>query len=275
MTGGQQSRVVFITGASSGIGRACAEHLSRVGWRVYGGSRSAPETPASAGGATLLRVDVTSDESVQAALRAILDREGRLDAVINNAGVGFAGAAEETPVEEARVVWETNFLGAVRVCQQALPSLRASGGCVVNISSLGGIVALPFQAMYSASKFALEGYTEALRAEVRECGVRVVLVEPGDFRTGFTARRRVATASAESSPYRAAFARALPIIERNEQQGSDPALLARRIERILCDPAPRLRHRVGTRLELLLMKIRDWLPAGGAEWAMRRYYGLG
>jgi hypothetical protein len=109
---------------------------------------------------------------------------------------------------------------------------------------------------------------------VRECGVRVVLVEPGDFRTGFTARRRIATASAGSSPYRAAFARALPIIERNEQQGSDPALLARRIERILRDPAPRLRHRVGTWLELLLMKIHDWLPDAAIEWAVAKFYRL-
>lgn len=219
-------------------------------------------------------MDATDDASVEAALKAVLEKEGRLDAVLNNAGIGVAGAVEDTTLEEARAVWETNFIGAARVCRAALPALRASRGRIINISSLGGLVALPFQAFYSASKFALEGYTEALRAEVREFGVRVVLVEPGDFRTGFTEKRRIAAASVGSAMYGTTFKNVLEIISRNEQQGSAPEKIARLVERILTNPNPKRRYRVGSMMELLLMKIYDWLPASVAEWAMRKYYGL-
>lgn len=262
-------RVILITGTSSGIGRACAEQLSKSGWRVYGTSREAPD-----GYDRMLRMDVTDTASVENAVRIILEKEGRLDAVINNAGIALAGAVEDTMLDEASVVWETNFLGAARVCRATMPALRASKGCLINISSLGGLVALPFQAFYSASKFAMEGYTEALRAEVRERGVRVVLVEPGDFRTGMTGKRRIAAAAEASAPYGAAFKRALEIIAKNEQQGSDPAKLGRALERILANPNPRRRYHVGSTLEMLLMKIYDWLPGGVAEWAIRKFCGL-
>ena len=267
-------RVILITGTSSGIGRACAEQLSQSGWRVYGTSREAPATSLPGSSHRMLRMDVTDNSSVESAVRFILEKEGRLDAVINNAGIALAGAVEDTTLDEASVVWETNFLGTARVCREALPALRASKGCLINISSLGGLVALPFQAFYSASKFALEGYTEALRAEMREHGVRVVLVEPGDFRTGMTGKRRVAAAAEGSASYGSAFKRALDIIAKNEQQGSDPAKLGRALERILANPNPRRRYRVGSTLELLLMKIYDWLPGSVAEWAIRKFYGL-
>ncbi len=266
--------VILITGASSGIGRACAEHLSRHGWKVYGTSREAPALPASNEVFKLLRMDVTNEASVDSAVRFVREQEGRLDAVINNAGIALAGAVEDTTLEEARIVWETNFLGAARVCRAVLPALRASKGCLINISSLGGLVALPFQAFYSASKFALEGYTEALRSEVREHGVRVVLVEPGDFRTGITAKRRIAAAAEGSAIYGASFKGALDIIAKNEQQGSDPAKLGQALERILSNSNPRRRYRVGSMVELLLMKIYDWLPGRVSEWAIRKFYGL-
>lgn len=268
------NRVVLITGASSGIGQACAEQLSKSGWRVFGTSREAPPVPALDGLFTMLRMDVTDTSSVEAALRFVMEREGRVDAVINNAGIALAGAVEDTTLDEGRIVWETNFIGVARVCRAVLPALRASRGCVINVSSLGGLVALPFQAFYSASKFALEGYTEALRAEVREHGVRVILVEPGDFQTGMTAQRRIALAAAESAVYGTAFKTALEIISKNEQRGSSPEKIGRLVERILTESNPKCRYRTGSAIELLLMRIYDWLPESMAAWTMRKYYGL-
>src|SRR5262249_36323393 len=150
--------VVLVTGASSGLGRAAAGELDRRGHRVYGGSRS----PAPGSGPTVrmeaVRLDVDDDASVEAAFREIVDREGRLDAVVNAAGFGIAGAIEDTRVEEARAQFETNVFGVLRVCRAALPVFRRQGaGTIVNVSSIAGRVSLPFQGFYSASKFALEG----------------------------------------------------------------------------------------------------------------------
>ena len=159
------SRVALITGASSGIGRACATHLAACGVRVYGTSRiaSAGQDPFP-----MLQMDVTDDQSVQRAIEAIIHREGRLDIVVNNAGIAVAGPLELTSVEEAKRQIDVNLFGAFRVCRAVLPIMRnQGGGYIVNIGSIGGLIAIPFQPLYSASKFALEGMTESLRLEVR------------------------------------------------------------------------------------------------------------
>ena len=202
---GARPLVVLVTGASSGIGKACAELLFARGCRVYGTSRQAPRALVEARTsdlAPLLRMiplDVTSDDSVDAAVGVVLACEGRLDAVVNNAGFGVAGAAELTTIEEAREQFETNFFGTVRVCRAVLPVMRQQGsGRILNISSIAGRIGIPFQAFYSASKFAIEGFSEALRMEVAPFGVKVVLIEPGDFRTGFTAARKWRTGDGES-----------------------------------------------------------------------------
>lgn len=190
--------VVFITGASSGIGKICAEHLHAKGYRVYGTSRRASSTPQAVGSDRfrLIAMDVNSEDSVQRAIQTVLVAEGRIDVVLNNAGDGVAGSVEDTSLDEAQRQLDTNFFGVLRVCHAALPIMRRqASGLIVNVSSLGGLVGLPFQGLYSASKFAVEGMTEALRMEVRPFGVRVVLVEPGDFRTGFTEQRRKAVAA--------------------------------------------------------------------------------
>ncbi len=156
-------RVVFITGATSGIGRACAEHLASRGWRVFGaGRRASASTTIS--GIEMLPIDVDDAVSVRACVDAVLDKAGRLDAVINNAGFSTRGAVEDTAIEDAKAQFETNFFGILRVCQAVLPALRAGGGGhIVNISSLAGLVGVPFTGLYSASKFALEGVSESLR----------------------------------------------------------------------------------------------------------------
>ena len=184
----ENKRVVLVTGASSGIGLACATHLAGRGYRVYGTSRR--PGAGQAGSLAMLAADVTDDGSVEQAVATVLDREGRLDIVVNNAGMGIAGPVENTSIEQAKWQLEVNFFGAFRVCRAALPAMRKQGsGYIVNIGSIGGLIAIPYQAMYSASKFALEGMSEALRMEVRPFGVRVVIIEPGDHKTGITQNR--------------------------------------------------------------------------------------
>src|SRR6266498_4866639 len=165
-------KVVIVTGASSGIGKSCAEYLKQRGHKVYCASRST-EDQLSDGKISL---DVDNDDSVNRAVQRVFEHAGRIDVVINAAGFGIVGAVEDTAIAEAKTQFETNFFGVVRVCKAVLPVMREQGsGLIINISSIAGLVSLPFQAFYSASKFALEGMTEGLRMEVAPFGVRIVL----------------------------------------------------------------------------------------------------
>lgn len=265
--------VVLITGASSGLGRATAEHLHEHGYRVYGTSRkpeAAPELPFP-----LLQVDVADEASVRQAVEHIVTQEGRLDVVVNNAGYGIAGAVEETTPEEAMRQLDVNLLGVLRVCRAALPVMRRQGsGLILNVSSLGGRVGLPFQGWYSASKFALEGLTEALRMEVAPFGVRVALLEPGDFRTGFTAQRQWTAESMEASPYEERARRCVGVMEADEQSGAHPEQAARLIRRIIETPRPKVRYTVGPLAQRAMIALRPFIPGRLFEWGIRKYYRL-
>lgn len=273
-------RVVLITGASSGIGRACAEHLQRAGYQVYGASRSALEAiePPSLGTPVAIHpiyMDVTSDESVERAVRLIAAREGRIDVVVNCAGYGLAGAVEETQIDEALAQMETNFFGVLRVCRAVLPIMRQQGGgYVVNISSVGGLIGVPFQGLYSASKFAVEGLSETLRMEVQPYGIKVVLIEPGDFHTGFTANRRVTRATLAGDVYAERSARAIAVMEADERKGNPPEQVALLLEKIIATPAPRLRYMVGPPIEMVAVWLKKVLPAAWFERGLMKYYRL-
>lgn len=267
-------KVVLVTGASSGIGRAVAEHLSGRGHRVFGAQRRALAEPAGSRVETVA-MDVTEEASVQRAVTAVLQRAGRIDAVVNNAGNAIMGAVEDTSLEEAQAQLDTNFFGVLRVCRAVLPVMRAQGGGhIVNISSLAGVLGLPFSGLYSASKFALEGMSESLRLETRGFGIRVALVEPGDFRSDLAATRRIAEAAAKNEAYREAFAHFQAQQEEDEAGAPTPEPVARLVQRILADPNPRLRYSVGMLGQRIVIPLKRLLPQRLFEWTLIRVLGL-
>ncbi len=264
-------RVVLITGASSGIGQACAGHLADRGWQVFGTSRS--EAP-DASGVTMVRMDVDDEASVNQCVAEVSERAGRIDALVNNAGYSLTGSIEDTSIAEAKAQFETNFFGALRVCRAVLPIMRAQKrGHIVNISSLAGVFGLPFGGHYSASKFALEGMSEALRYETRRFGIHVALVEPGDYRTAITTTRRVAAAAITNDVYRERFAEVSRKQEHEEQNGATPEPIARLVERILNDPKPKLRYPIGKPSQTMVVPLRRWLTQRAFDWLAFRLMG--
>jgi len=273
--------VVLITGASSGFGAACARHLSTHGYHVYGTSRRAvwetEDESASPGNGhfQMIPMDVCDTASVCSGVDFVMEKSRRIDVVVCNAGFGLAGAVEDSDVDEVKHQFETNFFGTWRVCRAVLPHLRRQGaGYLVLVGSLAGLMGIPFQAAYSASKFALEGLAEALRMEVKPWGVQVVLIQPGDFRTGFTGNRIKTAASGQNPDYAMRFARALAVMEKDERQGPSPEKLARLLERIIAHPAPRLRYTAGTMPQRLGALLKRVLPGRLFEWLMMATYKL-
>jgi NAD(P)-dependent dehydrogenase (short-subunit alcohol dehydrogenase family) len=207
-------------------------------------------------------MDVDDDESVRTGVQEVVAAHGRLDAVVANAGWGLDGAVEQTSIEQAKRLLETNFWGVVRVVQAALPVMRRQGGGrLVLVSSLGGIVALPFEAFYSASKFALEGYGEALAYEVAPFGIDVTLLEPGNVRTEFTQNRLDVGPPEGDDPYADAVAKAVAVRKRDEQNGVPPGDVAAAIVRLLESRHPRRRVSVGKpqeRVGLIAKRLLPW-----------------
>jgi NAD(P)-dependent dehydrogenase (short-subunit alcohol dehydrogenase family) len=250
-------KVVLISGASAGIGQACADRLHARGWTVFGASRRG----TASGGWTPLTMDVDSDASVEAGFGAVADAGQRLDALVACAGWGLSGAVEETSIDDARDQVETNFWGTVRMVQRALPVMRRQGhGRIVLISSIGGMVSLPFQAFYSASKFALEGFGEALSYEVEPFGIQVTLVEPGNVRTEFTDQRRSSPVRSADDPYGPAVAKAIDLMSRDESNGVPPDRVAIAVQQVLESRHPALRVSVGKADERIGILAKRVLP---------------
>jgi short-subunit dehydrogenase len=270
---GNGVKVVLVTGASSGLGHAIAKALAAKNHRVFGTAR-APAAAASEGFATL-PLDVTQDESVAACVAEVIRAAGRIDAVINNAGFGIAGAIEDTTAAEAQSQFETNFFGTHRVCRAVLPHLRAQrAGIIINMSSLAGRIPLPFQGFYSATKFAIEAYTEALRMEVRPFGIGVTMIEPGDFATAFTANRRMTNESIPASPYYESAVRAIATMARDEQANQDLSPVIEAVEVILASARPALRYPCANAIQRTFNALRPFLPQALAESLIRGTYGL-
>jgi NAD(P)-dependent dehydrogenase (short-subunit alcohol dehydrogenase family) len=260
--------VILITGASRGIGLACAEHLAARRHRVFGGCRTAGAHLAF----TLSPLDVRDDDSVREWVEDVLKQAGRIDVLINNAGVSLGGAVEEASPEDARALFETNLFGVLRVTNAVLPHMRANGGGrIINISSLAGRVGVPYLGLYAASKHALEGYSATLRYEVRRFGVQVSLVEPGDIRTGIMGT----PPSNIQSAYDGERERATAIHDANVRNAPPPERVARVVERIITTRYPRQRYTVthgGERIVPLALRL---LPDSWVEWLARQVYRLG
>jgi len=278
-------QVILVTGASAGIGRACADRLADPGKApgrvVVGASRRG----TSSGSWSSLVMDVDRDDSVTEGVAAVLADHGRIDAVVACAGWGLAGPVEHTPIAEAKAQLETNFWGTVRLVQAVLGSMRTQGGGrIVLMSSIGGVVAIPFQAFYSASKFALEGYAEALAYEVAPFGVQVTLVEPGNVRSEFTARRRTVgvggpddtTSSGDDGedPYARAVQRAIGVMEADEADGVSADVVARVVERVLERRRPPRHVSVGKWDERVGIMARRLLPYRVFEQAAKGSLGV-
>lgn len=266
----KQPQVILVTGASSGFGKVIAEQLARQGHTVYGTSRRADTHIA---GFRMLQLDITSPSSISRAISAIRAEQGRIDVLINNAGMGISGAIELTTDEEVHRQMNTNFMGTVRMCAAVLPLMREAGrGRIINISSIAGMLAVPFQAFYSASKFAIEGYSEALYQEVKPFGIQVCVIEPGDFRTGFTAQRQVSQSTLSHSCYGSHFAKAMQSVEHSENNGSRPEKLAKAICRLVGSRHPAFRTKVGPWEQVCFARIKPLLPFSMVDWLIRKFY---
>ncbi|HVJ52207.1 MAG TPA: SDR family NAD(P)-dependent oxidoreductase [Aliidongia sp.] len=235
-----ESKVVLVTGASSGLGQATAAFLAGRGHRVYGTSRK--PSPVDTGW-PMLTLDVCSDASVAACVAEIERREGRIDALVNNAGHAFVGAIEETSLDEAKAQFETNFFGALRMMRAVLPLMRARDrGRIVNVSSLAGAVPFPFLGLYGASKHALEAVSESLDYELAGTGIRVTILEPDGMRTAIGFHHPKAEHPVLAEPRR----RLLALLEAGTSTGGqDPLVLAREVARAIEDEVPPLRIVIG------------------------------
>ncbi len=220
---------VLITGASSGIGRATAHYLHIKGFNIAGTSRHPERISAPF---PMFRLDLHEPGSAEECIGDVIKSLGQIDVLINNAGIGICGPLENTSHDEALQLFEANYFGAVRMNNAVLPHFKArNSGIIIHISSIGGLIGLPFQGHYSASKFALEGYTEALRLEVRPFGIVVFNINPGDFKTEFTANRKIIAGIGPE--YKERFGRFLAMYENDEQNGSDPTAVARLVEKLI------------------------------------------
>ena len=260
------SKAVLVTGCSTGIGRATAEHLAQRGWTVYATARR-PETISGLRGCKTLALDVCDEASIRSAVEVVERAEGAVGVLVNNAGYGQEGAFEETPMAEVRRQFETNVFGLIRLTQLVLPGMRRQRwGRIVNLSSMGGRLTLPGGAFYHATKYAVEALSDALRFEVKPFGVDVVVVEPGPIRTQFgdTAIAAVQRVSRTDSPY-AEFNRVLAQRIKEAYEGPmgrfalPPEAVAKVIETAITVDRPRTRY-VVTFAARFLMALRRWLP---------------
>ncbi|WP_208329629.1 oxidoreductase [Streptomyces bluensis] len=259
--------VALVTGASSGIGKAAALALVEAGFDVVGTSRDTSRL-TSLDGVSFLDLDVASDASVVAVVQQVIDRFGRIDVLVNNAGMGLMGAAEENSVAQAQVVFDVNVFGVMRMVKAVLPHMRARGrGRIINLSSVVGFLPSPYMAVYSASKHAIEGYSESLDHEVREHGVRALVVQPAYTNTGFEANSpRPDTPLEVYADQRRAFDR---MMETAIKGGDDPAIVAKVIVAAATDPKPKLRYTAGL-LAGRASTLRRLAPAGVFDKQIRK-----
>ncbi|WPR70883.1 SDR family oxidoreductase [Flavobacterium sp. NG2] len=266
------SKVVLITGGSSGIGKSIGEFLHQKGFTVYGTSRN-PERITDAI-FPLLALDVRKVDTIQAAVNEVISRSGRIDVVINNAGVGITGPLEEIPTEEIKNNFETNFFGPIEVMKAALPQMRAQkSGLIINVTSIAGYMGLPYRSVYSASKGALELITEALRMEVKQFGIQITNVAPGDFATNIASGRYHAPIIKGSS-YEKVYGEMLRTMDEHVDNGSNPLDMAVAVYKIIQAPKARVHYKVGAFMQKFSIVLKRILPDTLYEKMLMNHYKL-
>ncbi len=274
--------IALITGSNSGIGLATSLYLARRGYTVWATMRNLEKADelrkiieSERLPIEIAQLDVRDDDSVKEAVTQIVQKSGRIDVLVNNAGYGLRGAIEEVSLDEWKAQFETNFYGVIRVTQAVLPQMRAQrSGAIVNISSVLGRMAIPFSGPYVASKFALEGLTETLRYELAPWNIKVVLIEPGFIATNFQQNAQLAQAAQnENSPYALFKQASARRIQRNIYRAAPPERVAETIYRAITHPRPKLRYAVGRDARLVL-PLRKLLPEGLFERILTRQLGL-
>ncbi len=263
--------VILITGISSGFGKAMAEQLASEGHKIYGTHRREVERIP---GVTYIKVEAGDERQVEECVNQVVRAEGRIDVFINNAGMGIGGPLEFCSLEDAQRQMDVNWMGMVRFLHYVVPVMRRQGhGKLICLSSIGGLMGLPFQGLYSASKFAIEGYCEALRLELKAFNIKVVVVEPGDFSTGFTAQRKSVSDPEAYAVYRT-YAKSLESIEKDETGGLKPEVLARKISKIVRCRRPKYNYVISTFEQRLSVTLKKILPPSWFAAILAAYYKL-
>lgn len=266
------SKVVLITGGSSGIGKSIGNFLHQKGFTVFGTSRNPEKVKDSA--FPLVALDVRNSESIQNAVKEVIAKVGRIDVLINNAGVGITGPLEEIPTEEMRNNFETNFFGPIEMMKAVLPYMRnQKSGLIINVTSIAGYMGLPYRGIYSASKGALELITEALRMEVKDFGVKITNVAPGDFATNIASGRFHAPLI-KGSAYEMPYGNTLKMMDEHVDSGSDPLQMAKAVYEIIQNPNPKIHYKVGAFLQKISIVLKRILPDAAYEKMLMNHYKL-
>lgn len=265
-------KVILITGISSGFGRETATLLAKSGHVVYGTVRKPAEIDPFV---HVLQMDLLHPDSITRAVQELIQNEGRIDVLINNAGMHTGGPIETLPIEFVKMQMETNFMGLVHLTREVLPVMRKQGGgTIINFGSIGGLMGLPFQGFYSASKFAIEGFSEALRMEVKQFNINVVVINPGDFHTNNTANRRGFLANSNEDPYKAQFVKTLSIIENDEAKGWSPKILAKKLVKIIECKKPKQRYVIASLEQKLAVVLKRILHGKLFDKILESHYGI-
>lgn len=266
------SKVILITGGSSGIGKAVGIYLQKKGHTIFGTSRNPQRLKNHP--FKLVKLDVNSIESISEAVQQVVRDAGKIDVLVNNAGMGITGPIEDTPTDEMRRVFDTNFFGAIDVAKTVLPHMRAQGsGCIINITSIAGYMGLPYRGIYSASKGALELVTEALRMEVRPMGIQVVNVAPGDFATAI-ANGRYHTPVFKNSPYKNNYELNLKLMDEHVDSGGDPIAMAKAVHKIINTKRPKVSYKVGAFMQKFSIVLKGILPSKVYEKLLMNHYKI-
>jgi len=267
-----EKNVALVTGVSSGIGLATAKKLIERGFHTFGTIRETSQPRSLAAGLEIVRLDVRDNESVREGVQEVLDRAGRIDALINNAGTVLFGSLEETSIDEAKELFDTNFFGVLRMCQGVLPIMRQQDyGRIINISSVLGFLPAPYMGIYAATKHAIEGYSESLDHEVRRFGIRVSMIEPGFTRTKLSQKRQVV--GRPLTNYDAERSSVSDAVAKSIANGTQPESVASVVLRALTSRNPRLRYAGGREANILSL-LKRFAPSGILDKGVRKQFGL-